>query len=257
MSLMTHARNRTSDLISRAAPPQSEETLAAAAAAHWNDAGAPRWKLESHWRSGLGEERWSRVGPRQLDLTRTLLSSLGRDVPRGRILEWGCGGGANAVTFAALCDEFVGLDIAGPSLDECHHQVMAGTGRDIATVLVDPTTPETAVPSVGAGTVDLVICFYVFELLASRRSAEQVLAVIRELLADDGAAVVQIKYDDGSRSGGARTRDYRRHVAHMTTFKVHEFWSLCQGLGLQPRVMTLVPEDELDSRYAYYLLTRS
>ncbi|ANH38889.1 Methyltransferase domain protein [Nocardioides dokdonensis FR1436] len=256
MGLLRAALSGARDTVSRVAPPQSQRALTDAALAHWSDTEAPRWAVESHWRSGLGE-LWSSVGPRQLALTRSLLASLGRDVPEGRVLEWGCGGGANAVSFAPLCREYVGVDISQHSLDECRDQVLTHTGREIRTVLVDPATPETVVAELGPGTIDLVVCFYVFELLPSSRSATQVLRAVHDLLAADGAAVIQIKYDDGTWTGAARRRDYHRHVAHMTTFKIHEFWAICEQQGLRPHVLTLVPEDELDTRYAYVLLTRS
>ena len=192
---------------------------------------------------------------RAVRITRTLLATLGRDVPSGRVLDWGCGGGANAVVLAPLCDELVALDVSGESLEECRRQVLDRTGRAVRTVLTHADGPERAVEAVGEGTVDLVVSYYVFELLASRETAVRVLRTIRRLLADDGAAVIQFKYDDGTRSGATRRRDYRRRVAG-TTFAIHDFWTLCDQQGLTPHTLVLVPRDELDTHYAYVLLTR-
>ncbi|KWX66077.1 hypothetical protein ASJ79_06780 [Mycobacterium sp. NAZ190054] len=36
---------------------------------------------------------------------------------------------------------------------------------------------------------------------------------------------------------------------------MEEFWNLAAECGLTPRLITLVPENRLDSRYAYYALT--
>ncbi|WP_246305150.1 class I SAM-dependent methyltransferase [Nocardioides marinisabuli] len=236
------------------APPQSARQLDAQAAAYWAGVSAPRWEADSHWESGLGE-KWSAVGPAQVDVTRRLLASLGRDVPAGRIVDWGCGGGANAVALAPLCDELVVVDISAASLQECRRQVLARTGRAVRAVLTEPEAPQQAVDAVGEQTVELVVCFYVFELLASREAAVRVLRAVRRVLVEDGAAVIQFKYDDGTRSGAIRRRDYQRRVAG-TTFAVHDFWTLCESEGLRPHTLTLVTRDQLDSHYAYVLLTR-
>lgn len=238
----------------RLGPPQSPRRLAEQAAAYWSDTAAPRWAADSHWESGLGE-KWASVGPAQVAITRTLLAALGRDIPEGRVLEWGCGGGANAVILAPLCQELIGLDISRDSLEECRCQVLDRTGRTVRTVLTGVDSPEQALREVDEGSVDLVVSYYVFELLASREAAVRVLRTIRRLLVDDGAAVIQFKYDDGTRSGATRRRDYRRRVAG-TTFAIHDFWTLCDQQGLLPHALVLVPHDELDTHYGYVLLTR-
>jgi hypothetical protein len=51
-------------------------------------------------------------------------------------------------------------------------------------------------------------------------------------------------------------RDYARSLSTMTTFAIDEFWSLTTECGLTPRLVTLVPENHLDTRYAYYALTK-
>lgn len=239
----------------RVAPPQSPRRLDAQATAYWADSSAPRWAADSHWQSGLGEE-WQAVGPRQLTITRTLLASIGRDVSARCILDWGCGGGANAVVLAPACDELVGVDISAASLEECRRQVREHAAQDMRTVLVDGARPEQAVGILGEQTVDLIVSYYVFELLPSRENVIRVLATMRRLLVDDGAAVIQFKYDDGTPSGAIRRRNYRRRIAQ-TTFAIHDFWALCGQQGLEPRVLTLVPRDALDERYAYILVTRS
>lgn len=42
----------------------------------------------------------------------------------------------------------------------------------------------------------------------------------------------------------------------MTTFRVERFWTTAQEVGLEPLVMTLVPHNDLDERYAFVLLRR-
>lgn len=238
----------------RLVPAQSPRRLDEQAAAYWADSSAPRWAADSHWQSGL-QEKWLAVGPRQLAITRTLLASIGRDVTAGRIVDWGCGGGANAVVLAPLCEELAAVDISSQSLEECRRQVLERTGRTVRTVLVGSAHPDRAIDVLGERSVDLIVAYYVFELLPSREHVVDVLATMQRLLVDGGAAVIQFKYDDGTQAGAMRRRNYRRRIAQ-TTFAVDDFWNLCEQQGLEPRVLTLVPRDELDEHYAYILLTR-
>lgn len=43
----------------------------------------------------------------------------------------------------------------------------------------------------------------------------------------------------------------------MTTFPIDEFWTQMTALGLTPEAVHLVPQNNLDHRYAYYLLRKS
>jgi len=42
----------------------------------------------------------------------------------------------------------------------------------------------------------------------------------------------------------------------MTTYRIDAFWALTEACGLRPELVHLVPENELDGRYAYFLLSR-
>jgi hypothetical protein len=42
----------------------------------------------------------------------------------------------------------------------------------------------------------------------------------------------------------------------MTTFRVEEFWTEMLDIGFSVRSAHLVPRNELDERYAYYLLDK-
>ncbi len=42
----------------------------------------------------------------------------------------------------------------------------------------------------------------------------------------------------------------------MTTYRIEEFWELTQRCGFVPETIELVPRNELDQRYAYFLLSR-
>jgi hypothetical protein len=80
--------------------------------------------------------------------------------------------------------------------------------------------------------------------------------IAERLLVDGGIAFVQVKYHNADRNTRGHKRNYRRNLANMTTFGIDEFWLRAQECGLTPRLITLVPRNRLDSRYAYYALTK-
>jgi hypothetical protein len=82
------------------------------------------------------------------------------------------------------------------------------------------------------------------------------LRIARQALTNDGIAFIQIKYDTGSWRTRTRRRSYRSGLADMTTYRIDSFWSLAQECGLQPEAIYLVPKNELDERYAYFLLSK-
>ncbi len=233
----------------------SSETVERQARAYWTDPGTPQWISNSHWRSGLGSA-WETVGRSDLEITERLVRAVGVDWPSERTIEWGCGGGANAVRFASRCREFVGVDVSQESLEECERQVNAVAATPVRKVLIPLGDPESALDQVRPGSCDLFICFYVFELLPSKVYGSRLLDIARELLTADGVAVIQVKYSTSDPRTHSRRRGYRRGLADMTTFGIDEFWNLAAARGLTPHGVVLVPRNELDERYAYFALTR-
>ncbi|HEX6359899.1 class I SAM-dependent methyltransferase [Actinophytocola sp.] len=172
-----------------------------------------------------------------------------------RVIEWGCGGGANAVHFAPRAREFIGVDISEQSLHECARQVEQGCDTPFHPVLVGVADPERALGEVGVP-CDLFVCFYVFELIPTPEYGERLLRIAGEVLAPGGLALIQIKYDDGRWSTKPRRRAYRSGLAEMTTYPIAAFWELASRCGLQPETVQLVPKNELDERYAYFLMSK-
>ncbi len=233
------------------------EKLGRDAQTYWRDAGSERWKRESHWRDAdvfADNDLWAEVGKRHLELLERLARVVDRPHRLGTVLEWGCGGGANAVTFAAHADRFVGVEISQPSLDECVRQVAAACSTPFVPILVDADRPEDAIAGVD-GYCDLFVSFYVFELIHSQEYGARLLRIAHRMLAEDGLAFIQIKFDTGSFWTRARRRGYRHGRADMTTYRIDAFWTLAQECGLTPEVVHIVPKNELDERYAYFLLS--
>lgn len=237
---------------------QSESRISVDSQAYWTTSGGERWKANSHWHDApvfAGTDLWSKIGRRHLEMVERGARTVGFDRPWTRVLEWGCGGGANAVHFAPRAKEFIGVDISSDSLDECASQVAAVCDTPFRPLLVEVTDPEAALAEV-TDPCDLFLCCYVFELIPTPEYGERLLRLARDVLAPGGLALVQIKYDTGRWSTRPRRRAYRSGLAEMTTYPIASFWELAAACGLEPETVQLVPRNELDERYAYFLLSK-
>jgi SAM-dependent methyltransferase len=237
---------------------QSEARISADSQRYWARSGGKRWAADSHWRSAPvfdGSDLWSRIGREHLDLFERGARMVGFTRPWRRVVEWGCGGGANAVHFAPRADEFVGIDISTDTLDECARQVATVCDTPFRSVPIDVADPEQATRLVD-GECDIFLCFYVFELIPTPEYGARILRIARELLAPGGLALIQVKYDDGRWSTRPRRRSYTAGLADMTTYPVPAFWQLAENCGFTPEMVHLVPRNQLDERYAYFLLTK-
>ncbi|WP_143517575.1 cyclopropane-fatty-acyl-phospholipid synthase family protein [Pseudonocardia sp. MH-G8] len=234
---------------------RSDAALEADAQRFWTE---PHQGRGSHWQStarfaegGL----WARIGLRHLGMLRRAARTLDAEPAMARIVEWGCGGGANAVQLAPLAREFVGVDVSPDSLEECARQVAARCETPFRPVLVDVRDPEAALRHV-TEPCDVFLCVYVFELIPSPAYGERILRIAHEMLAPGGLALVQIKYDTGSWRTGSRRLSYRFSPGNTTTYPIHAFWELARRCGFEPRYVELLPEDELDERYAYFVMVK-
>ena len=236
---------------------QSESRISGDAQAYWTNADGARWKADSHWPDApvfAESNLWSRIGRQHLEMVVRGMRMVGFERPWDRVLEWGCGGGANAVHFAPRAKEFIAIDISAESLRECERQVNSVCDTPFRPVLVKVAEPEHVLRHVDRP-CDLFLCFYVFELIPTPEYGGRLLRIAKELLAPDGLALVQIKYDSGRWWTKPRRRGYRSGPAKMTTYPIDSFWELAVACGLQPEGVYLVPKNELDRRYAYFLLS--
>lgn len=237
----------------------SEERLAADSKAYWTgQVGSNEWLDNSHVREGsaFGSVDWRAIGDDHWLLFSRLARVADFDGSLDRVVEWGCGGGTNAVAFAPHCStEFVGVDIVPESLTACAEQVGMATDVKFTGVLADVAQPEAAAAQIA--TCDLFTSFYVLELVPSPEYGLRVMRIGRDLLKVGGLAFVQIKYSTGHWRTRSRRRGYRASVlGSMTTYAIHEFWIAMTQIGLPPEAVYLVPSNELDGRYAYFLLRK-
>lgn len=240
------------------APAQSPRRRAADASSYWSRERDQHWRSNSHFRDSSAfaddPDLWWRVGLEHLEIVRAAARACEWSWGAPRVVDWGCGGGANAVAFAPHAREMILVDLSKDTLDECVRQVRSVCETPVVEVEVPVDAPEAALDRTRG--CDLFLCFYVLELVPSPDHGARILEVAARSLAPGGMAVVQFKYDDGGRTSGPFRRDYVRHLANMTTYRIPDFWQLAIAAGLRPRILTLVPSNDLDKRYAYLAMTR-
>ncbi len=236
--------------------------LARQARHFWNEVSQqnPQRAQEAHWR-GHGaftdDSVWLKLGRDHVQLLQRALHAHGRTLSPRRVVEWGCGGGMNAVHLVRSAQAYFGVDIATATLQECARQVQAEGGGPFVPVLVDPLSPRAALPQIG-GHCDLFLCTYVFELLPSEAHALEVVDIARDLLSPGGVALLHVRLARSGPAGGSRPWGYAQNMAHNVRFTNEAFTKACRDRGLRLLEPVMVGEvPELGERdYAYYVFER-
>jgi len=240
---------------------ESEEKLASDNHDYWNrDYSNPILAQDAHWKNkGIFEnqQRWYRLGKEHLDLLLQYSSILNLSFPVKQILEWGSGGGANAVHFAPLTEKFIGVDVTSESLDECNRQVLKSGFNNFYPILINASTPESVLDH-RINNIDLFICTYVYEQFPSPTYGLTVLKLANKILKNGGIAFVHIRYNDGKKGFKSKRWGYKFHPYNMTTYTLEEFWEESKDLGFEPLGIYLKPDQPLvrDKWYAYYFLKK-
>jgi SAM-dependent methyltransferase len=227
-----------------------------AARAYWERSGGADWKGNSHWRDSQvpgWAEIWDEIG----DVHRSMYERFARcrdGEATDRIVEWGVGGGANAVRFAPLAREFVAVDIAQDSLDETERQVGRVCSTPVRTVLVSLDDQSGHITDLD-GNVDLFLCFYVLELVPSEAHALEIVRSAFRMLRPGGAAILQTKYQR-SAPKPPPWASFSRDLANSYVVGVDEFWEHLRLTGFDVHYTELVPRNRLDRNYAYYFATK-
>lgn len=239
---------------------ESEASLGQAANRFWNDFARPERAQEAHWRGHgpfVDDAVWLKLGRSHLELLQQVLHGQGRVLRTGRVVEWGCGGGMNAVHFARGAQCYYGVDLSPATLQECARQLAHERLGGFVPVLVDANQPRAALQVIGAP-CDLFICTYVFELLPSVGHALQLLQLAWELLAPEGVALVHFRCSGAAVSSRSRPWGYEENMAHNVTFTVAGFRTACERLGFAVLgVQTVASVPELNEKnYAYVVLVK-
>lgn len=241
---------------------QSEDKVISDSVKYWSKDYSENSTLsqDAHWR-GKGifedEERWLKVGKENLDLISRYSGPLNLHFPVKQIVEWGCGGGANAIHFAPKTDEFVGIDIAAESLKECEQQITRCGLNNFHSILIEASRPESVLSDRNL-CPDIFLCTYVYELLPSRAYGLRILNIANKILKNDGVALIQVRYSDGRMDKYATKSKYSKNPYNMTTYTIEEFWNHAISHGFEPVGVVLKPVQPLvnDQHYAYYILAK-
>jgi Methyltransferase domain len=239
---------------------RSQERLTHESREYWQAAPSPALNENSHWRGNgifADDARWLSLGSENWRLYEEFARAIGFKRPVGRIVEWGCGGGANAIYFGREVREFYGVEVSSRSLEECDRQMRSTGLKNFVPVLIDPTRPEDVINKICVA-CDLFLSTYVFELLPDPEYGLRVLKIAHELLAPGGIAMIQIKYKTESWKTEARRWSYATNLAWNATYRIEEFWLMARQCGFIPKLVSLVPDQPLvnDKNYAYFLLAR-
>jgi len=233
--------------------------LGETAQAFWNDLTTPVRRQDAHWR-GHGvftdDSVWLGVGRGHLELLQRALAGIGEPpLQASRVVEWGCGGGANAVHFGRGAEAFYGVDLSEESLQECARQMRAEGLSCFMPVRVEANRPREALARIGPP-VDLFLCLYVMELLPTEAHALEVLDIAAQVLRPGGWALVHIRRAKPGR--GSRPWDYAANMAMNVRFTVDGFTRACTERGLDVRHVESRDEvPELNERdYVYFVLQR-
>jgi len=226
----------------------------------WNDPSNPDLKKLMHWR-GEGpfadDDLWLSLGRWHHELFERAASWAGMSTPLEGVVEWGCGGGMNAVQFAPAAEVYYGVDINQESLRECARQVEAEDAGQFVPVLIEASEPEAAVGQIPIP-CDLFFSSYTFEGFPSPAYGLRVMRIAFDLLRPGGIALVQVRYHSGPGLLTLGRRKYETTWPRTTSYAIDGFWELCEEIGFDPMFVTLVPEQpELnETRYAYFAMVK-
>jgi len=242
---------------------QSENARARDAQAFWSKPidgeNSFWWHVRDSSPFANADDKWRKIGDRHTQLFAEFARAAEIERPVNKIVEWGCGGGANAIAFSKECQDFWGIDVSAEALSACGRQ-LANEKRNCAfhPLKIEVSNPE-AVLDVIPHDVDLFVSFYVFELFHSEEYGGRILRIAYQLLKPGGVACIQIKYATASWKTRSRRWAYARGAGNMTTYRIEEFWTLAESCGFEAKTVTLLPKppEVPDVRYAYFMLQKS
>lgn len=210
----------------------------------WNE-GASKEEVRqdvSHWR-GVGrwadDKKWLGIGKKSLKNIEKLWRFLGR--PKASlagltIMEWGPGGGSNAVGLKNIALRYYGVDISEKNLNEaarqCVQEVECSDYFKPILLLGPPSQVLKRIPS----EVDLFLSTAVFQHFPSKEYAIEVLETVFNALKTNGVAIIQIRFDNDNLMFQQKTKiqEYNKNFITYTSFKVDDFWNTCISVGLTP-----------------------
>lgn len=215
-----------------------------AAIANDNIKGFSHFKNYGKWEDG---ELWDQLGLENIARFEVLKILSDTDSIES-MLEWGVGGGANAVKFCGEVKEFYGVDISSASISECEIKIKAeskGTFNYwLARIPIDnPKMVYDYVPK-----VDFFLSTSVFQHFPNPEYGKRIASLAYSILKNDGIALIQIKYGEHKEYHS----DYAKEAANFTLYPLSVFRDLMTQIGFKVLSVTL----DTKTFYAYYYLQK-
>jgi hypothetical protein len=208
----------------------------------------------SHWK-GKGryadQEKWDAIGKKHFVMVEEFFQFLKINKPIESMVEWGSGGGANAVKFVEKVDTFYGVDISESNLNECERQLRKIGYKEFRKIPIKINSPEKSLDFIKRP-VDLFLSTAVYQHFPNKDYGRQITKIAYEMLSDDGLALIQIRYDDGKKIYKTKKRDYKKNYRVFTSYRLNEFWGICHEVGLNPIFIKLEPQ----VNYAFFFLRK-
>jgi SAM-dependent methyltransferase len=230
---------------------------------YWNEGDKHGIDLKdySHWRDHgpFKDGRWEALGRLQYQMFEKLVTFAAVERPIGSAIEWGCGGGMNAVHYVGEVNRFYGIDISRANLEECDRQMRSRGFVGFRPILIEPEKPEDALEKVKEK-CRFFLCTFVYECLPGVEYANRVTKIAHDLLVPGGLAMIQIRYYNGLSQTRPKRANYFKNATRFTSYPIDEFWILSERIGFEPLYVVLVPPPEhyplTGDTYAYFFMRK-
>ena len=236
-------------------PAQTESQRTKDAAQFWSQCeNSGQIREYSHWvGEGIFEnsDKWAGVGETHFQMWKQFTTICREEQANKRMREWGSGGGANAIVFAKVFENFFGVEISAASLNECEKQLETRGIKGFTPMLINTESPEEVINRIDEP-FDFFMAAGVFHHFPSKAYGARVLSVANAILRPGAFALIQIRYDDLRPKYKPKSRDYKTHAIHFTSYKLDEFWKLASDKGFTPRYIELQPS----VNFAYFYLIK-
>lgn len=215
-------------------------------------------KDNSHWR-GIGrwrdDTKWRSIGANTVQLLSECAYFVRKPpfTSKLRVLEWGPGGGSNALAMNRFAERYYGVDISAKNLAECRRMLAEEGIQDyFQPVLIESSL--TAVDKSVDAPIDVFVSTAVFQHFPSKDYGVEVLKTVKRISSSDFMGVVQIRYDNGNEKFAPiqDISEYEEKHITATSYQIDEFWTILRKVGFSPRYLKV---SNSDVNYATFLFT--
>lgn len=238
---------------------QSKSTLQAVTSI-WNDLSEETRRQElSHWR-GVGmwsdDEKWLLIGKSSLKKLKKLNAYLGKtddSLKNMTVLEWGTGGGSNAIAFSKVAQKYYGVDISKKNLDEVVRQCKKENIKDYFVPIPLTGEPKSILNDVKFK-IDFFLSTAVFQHFPSKEYGVNVLKTVAQICKQNAFCIIQIRFDNGNPKFSAikDITDYQDKYLTATSYELSEFWNIAEKLNFEPHFVAGISSK---TNYATFYMT--